>query len=217
MPPKHLRPDTLPLPLNHIPMTRHNALKIPLINPRHALVEALPVPRTRTIPNNSLLPLRVPSRTLQRAEDLGEYSRRSVYTGLAELLGGRQIEHHVCGNERLGGSVVEDKFLVHVACDIFPVELCVEFWTNRRDGLVFLEHKGKRNVLVALLLALLGECFGAQDLCSWVSGVPGAEEDVVLVSRISIWGGERVGRVIGLLRRRARRCISLHLVPRPWL
>jgi hypothetical protein len=180
MPPKHLLPDTLAIPLDHIAVTRHNPLKPPPINPRHTLIKPLPIPTTRAIPNDSFLPLRLPRRTLQRAEDLRQHPALRIHARLAELLGGRQVEHHVCLYERLGGPVVENEFLVNVPRHVFPVELGVKFRRDGGDGLVFAEHEGEGHVFVALLLALFGQGFGAQDLCGRVRGVPGAEEDVVL-------------------------------------
>jgi hypothetical protein len=161
-------------------MARHNALEIPLINPRHALIERGAIPRTRTVPNNPFLPRRRARRALRRKRNLRQDPGPRVHARLAELLCRGEVEHHVRGDERLGGAVVEHEFLVQVRGDVFPVELCVEFWGDCGDGLGLLEEEGEGHVLVALLLALLGEGLGAQDGRVGVGLVPGAEEDVVL-------------------------------------
>jgi hypothetical protein len=180
MPPKHLLKHALACALNHIPMTRHNPLKSPSVDPAHTRIEPRAIARTRAIPNRAFLPHRAPRRTLQRAENLGQNPTARVFTCPAELLGGWQVEHHVGLNQRLCGFVVEHDFLVDVCGDVFPVKLGVEF---RRDGIyghALLEDEGEGNVFIALLFTLLGERFRAEDLGGRVGGVPGAEEDVVL-------------------------------------
>jgi hypothetical protein len=180
MPSEHLLPHALAISLNDIPVTRHNPLKSPPINPGHTLIEPRAIARTRPIPNRALLPHRRARSTLQRAKNLGQNPTSRILACPAELFGRWKVEHHVCLDKRLGGFVVEHDFLVEVRWHVFPIELGVEFGGNGGYGHAFCEDEGEGNVLVALLLALLGQGFGAEDLGGWVGGVPWAEEDVVL-------------------------------------
>lgn len=67
--------------------------------------------------------------------------------------------------------MVEDELFVDVRVDVFNVELGVE---GRVDGDgrrgVFLEQVPVRrgDLKVALLVTILGECFGAEDFGFWV-------------------------------------------------
>jgi hypothetical protein len=180
MPAKHFLEHALAITLNHIPMTRHDPLKPPLVDSTHTLIEPIPIARTSAIPNRAFLPHRRARGTLQRAKDLGQYAARCVLACLAELLRGRQVEHHICSDERLCGLVVEDEFFVDVGGHVFPVELGIELGGYGCYGICFGEDKGEGHGLVALLGALLGEGFGTHDLCGGVGLVPGPKEDVVL-------------------------------------
>jgi hypothetical protein len=77
--------------------------------------------------------------------------------------------------------VVEYEFFVKMGWDVFPVELGIELGRYGRNWFVLLEEEGKGDFLDALLFALFGERFDAQDLGRGVGLVPGTEEDVVLV------------------------------------
>jgi len=191
MPRKNLLPHTLPLFLNNIPMTRHNPLKPPSINPRNTLIKRTPIPTARAIPNRAFLPHRRARRTLHRAKDLRQDTTIRIHARLAKLLGCGQVEHHVCLYERLGGAVVEDDFLVNVRGHVFPIKLGVELWRYRGYGRGLFEDMREGDFFVALLFALFGEGLGAHYLGGWVGFVPGAEEDVVLYAceyvRVEVW------------------------------
>lgn len=181
MPPQHLLKHTLRPRLNNIPMTRNQAIKIPLINPRRARRKTLPIHRTRAPPNHALLRQRLALGARQRAENLRQDARTRVHARLAELLGRRAVEHVVCFDERPGGPVVEDDFLVGVRVHVLPVELGVELGRNGVERLRGAEKVCKRDVFFGGVFgAQLGERLGAEDLRLGVGGVPGAEEDVVL-------------------------------------
>jgi hypothetical protein len=161
-------------------MTRHNALKPPLIYPCHTRIKPLPIPPTYPIPNRALLPYRTPSRTLHRAKYARQNPTRRIHARAAELLRRRQIEQHVCGNEGARGLVVEDEFFVEVGGHVFEVEFGVEFRRDGGDGFGLGEEEGEGHGFVVLFGALFGQCFDAENLGGGVGLVPGAEEDVVL-------------------------------------
>lgn len=86
MPPHNLLKDALTLLFNNISMTRNNPSETPLIDPLDTSREALPVTRTRAIPNRALLPLRIALCILQGREDLGQDAAIRIDTRFAELL-----------------------------------------------------------------------------------------------------------------------------------
>ena len=181
MPPHDLLKDTLTIPLHDIAMARDNPVEPPLVNPLHTSREALPITRTSSIPNSTLLPLRIALCTLECHKDLGQDAAVRVDSRFTELLGSRQVEHEISHDETAGGAVVENEFLVDVRGDVFPIELCVEFGRDGLDGFGSAEENGEWDFFVVLLCALLGKDVGAHDLRVGVFFVPGAEEDVVLL------------------------------------
>jgi hypothetical protein len=180
MPPKHLLPHALPIALNYIPMTRHNALKPPAINLSDTLIEPRAITRARAIPNRAFLPHGRPRRTLQRPKNLGQDPASRILARATKLLGRGQVEHHVGLDQCLCGFVVEHDFLVEVSGHVFPVKLGVEFRRDGGYGHVLFEDEGEGYGFVVLLFALLWKGFRAHDEGGRVGGVPGAEEDVVL-------------------------------------
>ena len=94
--------------------------------------------------------------------------------------------------------MVEDEFLVEMRGDVFPVEFSVEFGRDGGYGLGFAEDEGEGHFFVALLVALFGEGFGAQDLGGRVGLVPGAEEDVVLLDVLGVGMGGKRGRYLSV-------------------
>lgn len=127
MPLQHLLKHTLRACLNHISVTRDQAIEIPLVNARRARRKALAIRRARTPPDHALLRQRLALGARQRAKDLGQEPRTRVHARLAELLRRRRVEQVVCFDEGARGPVVEDDFLVGVRVDVLPVELGVEF------------------------------------------------------------------------------------------
>lgn len=196
MPPHDLLENALTLPLNHITMARDNPLEPPLINPLHTTRESLAITRTSPVPNGTLLPFGIALCALQSGEDFGQNTCVGVDARLAELLRGGQVEHEIGRDEAAGGAVVEHEFLVDVRGDVFPIEFRVEFGGDGGDGFRGAEDDAKGYVFVVLLCALLGKDIRTHDLGVGVFGVPGAEEDVVLlfssVSRRRVAKGGRV-------------------------
>jgi len=196
MPSHDLLEDALTISLHHIAMARDNPVEPPLINPLHTSRKTLPITRTSSIPNSPLLPLRITLCTLQRHKDLGQDAAIRVNPRLAELLGSRQIEHEISLYESAGGTVVENKFLVDVRGDVFPIELRVEFGGDGLDAFVGTEEDREGDVFVVLLCALFGEDVRAHDLRVGVFFVPGAEEDVVLLRVVlAMIPGDLVGAI----------------------
>lgn len=79
--------------------------------------------------------------------------------------------------------MVEDDFFVGVRGDVFPVEFGVEFGGDGLGVFVVVEEVCEGDVFFGgVFRAELGEGVGAHYLRGGVGAVPGAEEDVVLVS-----------------------------------
>lgn len=171
MPLHDLLEYSLPIALNHISMARNDLVKVPLRNASHAFVERCPIARTGAVPNHALLPNRTSPRVLQCIEDLGQDAASRVEVGLTELLVRWQVEEEIALDEGARGLVVEDELFVDVRVDVFNVELGVE---GRVDGDgrrgVFLEQVPVRrgDLEVALFVAILRECFGAENFGFWV-------------------------------------------------
>ena len=147
--PEHL----LAFTLNHISMTRDHGIKIPAIDLRHALRKAGAVTSTGPVPHHA--PLHVTIRIGKRAEQLRENARSGTDTRTTELLIGRVVEEEIGLDERFGGFVVEDDFLVLVGVLVFVVELAVKILIDLGDGLVFAEDMRKWDLFVVLLAAIL--------------------------------------------------------------
>ena len=130
MPLHHLPKNALPTTLNHIPMTGNNLIKIPAIDPLHALRECLPVLDTRHIPQEPALPLRIALRIHQADEHSRQPSRPRPILGPRVLFVRRQVEDQVRFDERLLGFVADDELLVRVAADVLVVEFAVEVRVN---------------------------------------------------------------------------------------
>jgi hypothetical protein len=162
MPFQHLLEHALRTRLNNIPMTRNQPIKIPLINPCRAPRKALTIHRTRTPPDHALLRYRRALGGSKRTKDLGQDARAGVHACLAELLRRRRVEHVVCFDERAGGSVVEDDFLVGVRVHVLPVELGVELGGDGVQRLRGAEEVCEGDVFFGLVFcAQLGERLGA--------------------------------------------------------
>ncbi len=127
MPLENLLKDALPIRLNHIPMARNQALKIPLIYPRHTMRKPHTITCTNSIPDQTLLSKGRAPRVRQGTKHFSEDARCCAFARLAELLCSWQVEEEIGSDHGPGGTVVEDEFLVHVGVDVFPVELSVEF------------------------------------------------------------------------------------------
>lgn len=164
--------------IDGVTMARNHAVKIPLIDFADRVAEASPVAAGSGIPDESLLSVSVC--VGQRAEDLSQDAALRIHIRLAELLSRGIVEQKVGLDKCLCWLVVEDNFLVRVCIDVFIVELGIEFRGNGGDGLVLAENEGEGNVFVTLLLALLRESLGAQNLGLGIGLVPWSEEDVVL-------------------------------------
>jgi hypothetical protein len=109
MPLKNLLKNALPLRRrNHIPMRWHNRLKPPPSNPLHTLIKALPITTTNPIPQQSLLPRRIPPRIIQRGKKPRRPSCGRIDACLGILLRGGEVEEEVCFDEGFGREVVED-------------------------------------------------------------------------------------------------------------
>ena len=138
MPLHDILEDTFRSTLNHIPMTRNDSLKIPSVDPVHTLVEARPVFRARGIPQEPLLPLRLPSRTHQPHKQLRQQARLRPLLCPGILLRRRQVEHQIRLNKRLIGLVKEHQLLVPMATHILIVEGCVEVGVDFETCLILL-------------------------------------------------------------------------------
>lgn len=180
MPLEHLLEDALSVAFDHVAVTSDDALKIPVVDPGNRLGEALSVARAGSIPNSALLPDCTSFRTLQRTKDLGQDPSGRVDTGLAVLLGSREVEHEIGRDKGARRLVMEEDFLVQVGGNVLPLELGIELRRDCLDRFRLVEDEGERNVLVILLRALLRKSLGAEYLCVGVGLMPGTEEDVVL-------------------------------------
>jgi len=189
MPLKHLLKNALPIPLNHIPMTRNDPVKIPLIDPPRTLVEARSIPTAQRIPLEPLLSQGLALRALEQLEQLRQNALIRSLPGPRVLLRRRRVEHIIRHNERLLRLVQEHQLLVGMVGDELVLEVPVELlgYANapavlrREDGVEGdLLAVGGRRGIVGALGALLGEALGADDDGLGEGLGPGADEDVVL-------------------------------------
>lgn len=81
-------------------MTANDAVKIPLVNRRHALVESRSVRRTKGVPDEPLLPDCRTSSVVDLAHQLGKDAGRRINIGTRILLRGRQIEQQIRLDQR---------------------------------------------------------------------------------------------------------------------
>ena len=182
----HLLKHTLPPRLNHIPMTRNHAIKIPLGNPLHTLRKPHPIRRTSHIPNEPLLPRGVSARILKRGEEPGINPRRRRHAGGARVLfGGGQVEEQIGLDERFVGLVAEDQFLIRMAADEIQIELLVEIRINKKKSFVLLREDPLelRSRRVGVFLPLLRQTLHGDQFCRRVGPGPFRQEDVMLIVR----------------------------------
>lgn len=170
MPLHNLLKDPLPITHKTIPMTGHQILKPPRINPLHTLPEPLPITLTKHIPQHPLLPRRRPARILQASKKLRHPPRRGIHARFRILFRSREVEEEIRLDEGLGWFVEEDYLLVGVGIDVFVRELGVELVADFRGEFVFRgEDGGEGDYGHALVggvcfCAFLGEAFGPDDV-----------------------------------------------------
>lgn len=128
MPLHNLLKNTLPARLNHIAMTRNDAVKVPTRDCAHALVKCRTITRRRRVPDETLLPDRAPLCGIDTRKELGQEPGGGALASLAHLFCGGEVEDEVGFDKGAGGLVVEDELFVNVAVDVLEVELAVEFF-----------------------------------------------------------------------------------------
>lgn len=82
MPFKHLLEDALSASLNHITVARDDAVKIPLLDPCHTLVEGRSVTRAECIPDEPLLPDCIATGVVDVVHKLGQEARLRILARL---------------------------------------------------------------------------------------------------------------------------------------
>lgn len=189
MPLKHLLKDPLPIPLNHIPMTRNDPVKTPLIDPPRTLIEARPVPPADRIPQKPLLSHGPALRALEQLEQLRQDAPIRRLPTPRVLLRRRGIEHVIRHDERPLRLVQEHQFLVRMVGDELILEVPIELLGHADAPAVRRRDDGVEGHLLAVgrglgvggvLGALLGEALGPDDDGLREGLGPGADEDVVL-------------------------------------
>jgi len=199
MPLEDLPEDPLPPTLNHVPVTRYDAIEIELLNLPDTLVERRPIPRARHIPIKPLLPDRASLRTHQTHKQPRQQARGRGLAGARILLVRGQVEEQIGFDEGAVGPVVEDELLVGVAVHVLVVEVGVEVGVDVEAVFVL----GREDVVEAgagrffALRAFLAQAFGPEELGGGEGRRPLGDEDVVFgVRRDEVFdraaeGGER--------------------------
>lgn len=179
VPLKDLSEDALALLLDHITVAGNDALKVPLVNSSHALVECRSVGRTQSVPDKSLLPDSRASRGVDLAHQLGENTSRGTGISTRVLLCSRQIEQQVGLNQCLGRLVVEDQLLVCMCVYVFGIELAVEGLVDVPAGVVLWAEQMCPGQWLFLTLALGFQLIRTNEFGVWEGLVPVVHEDVV--------------------------------------
>lgn len=182
MPLEDLPEDALPPTLNHVPMTRYDAIEIELLDLPDTPVEGRPIARARHIPIEALLPDGGPLGAHQAHKQPRQQARGGgLAAGARILLVGGQVKEQVGLDEGAVGPVVEDELLVGVAVHVLVVEVGVEVGVDAEVVLV----PGREDVLEAgagrflAPRAFLAQPFGPEQPGGGEGRRPLRDEDVV--------------------------------------
>lgn len=176
----HIAEYPLGTSLDSITMARNQAIKVPLINPSHGLIERRPILFGENIPCKPSMPCSWRLGGQQRHDKpRKEISPR--FRGLGILLLSGQVEEQIRLNNRARGLMQKHQLARPVAIHILAFKLSIELLRDRpRQLIVLLEYMLEQGVLeLRVRLSLFIQTLRRQDHCLWVCVLPRGEIEVV--------------------------------------
>ena len=183
MPCKNLPKDAFAARVDHVTVTRDDAVKVPLVDAPDAVVEAGTILGAEQVPDEAALPPSLAGGAHGSGKEARGQAGGGGDAGARVLLGGGHVEEQVGLDEGAVGAVEEDELAVGVAVDVLVVEVAVKVVADAQVALGRAREDGREGHGLVLLLPrrpLLREPLGPDQLRLRIRLVPRSQEDVML-------------------------------------